>query len=421
METNTIGKFIAALRKAKGLTQRELAEKLNVSDKSVSRWEREECVPDLVLLPALAEIFGVTCDELLRGRRDPAGEQTAVGSSPKSEKQRKNLLTGTLRKYKNGCLIALGINAGGLIAAMICNLGFLRAWIGFFAACVFFAAGAVCQGIFLNNALSALPDDPEDREVNSCRMAFVRLAKTTFGTSLMVLAFHLPLLLLAEDTYMGLSGDSWLLWGLVFALGMLLLWALVCHFLNGWLVDRGICRLEPQAEEIFRHNRYWKRRCALLLLAAFLATGVLQAAANACWNPWELAKGTTFDNYEDFKAYMETETWYEGSGSLVHAPTDTVYYDMYGNEISREEALREELRISDGTEEGKVVCTYLHLNYNVVSIRQADTEDGLPVMVITGGDMHAARSKKRLINLAFLPLYAGELAALWYFYRKKRR
>ena len=69
MEKKTIGSFIAALRKANGLTQKELAEKLNVSDKAVSRWERDECYPDLTMIPALAEIFGVSCDELLNGGR----------------------------------------------------------------------------------------------------------------------------------------------------------------------------------------------------------------------------------------------------------------------------------------------------------------------------------------------------------------
>ena len=66
---NSIGQFIAALRKANGLTQQEVAERLNVSNKSVSRWERGECAPDLSLIPALAEMFGVTCDELLKGER----------------------------------------------------------------------------------------------------------------------------------------------------------------------------------------------------------------------------------------------------------------------------------------------------------------------------------------------------------------
>ena len=65
MEKKTIGGFISALRKANGMTQKDLAERLNVSDKSVSRWECDEGSPDLSLIPVIAEIFGVTCDELL--------------------------------------------------------------------------------------------------------------------------------------------------------------------------------------------------------------------------------------------------------------------------------------------------------------------------------------------------------------------
>ena len=69
MEKKTIGTFIAVLRKANGMTQQELADKLNISNKAVSRWERNECAPDISLIPALAEIFDVTCDELLKGER----------------------------------------------------------------------------------------------------------------------------------------------------------------------------------------------------------------------------------------------------------------------------------------------------------------------------------------------------------------
>ena len=47
MEQRTIGKFITTLRKASGMTQKELAERLNVSDKTVSRWERDDGAPDL--------------------------------------------------------------------------------------------------------------------------------------------------------------------------------------------------------------------------------------------------------------------------------------------------------------------------------------------------------------------------------------
>lgn len=92
MEQKTIGKFIAVLRKSQGMTQKELAEKLGVSDKTVSHWERDESAPDISLIPVIAEIFSVTCDELLRGEKSLS--QTAPSDlynekmlSEKGEKQ----------------------------------------------------------------------------------------------------------------------------------------------------------------------------------------------------------------------------------------------------------------------------------------------------------------------------------------------
>lgn len=113
MERKTMGALIAALRKANGMTQRELAEKLNVSDKTVSRWERDDSTPELALIPVLAEIFGVTCDELLRGeRRPPEERETAqAAESPKSGKQRQRLLAAGLSRYRTRSLISAGLAA----------------------------------------------------------------------------------------------------------------------------------------------------------------------------------------------------------------------------------------------------------------------------------------------------------------------
>lgn len=61
----TLGKRIAMLRKEKGLTQEQLAEKVGVSAQAVSKWENDVSCPDITLLPLLADILGVTVDELL--------------------------------------------------------------------------------------------------------------------------------------------------------------------------------------------------------------------------------------------------------------------------------------------------------------------------------------------------------------------
>lgn len=65
----SLGAFIAKLRKEKGLTQKQLAEILGVSDKTVSHWEREESSPDISLLKEIATVFGITTDELLSGEK----------------------------------------------------------------------------------------------------------------------------------------------------------------------------------------------------------------------------------------------------------------------------------------------------------------------------------------------------------------
>ena len=64
----TVANNIAQLRKSKGLTQLELAERLNYSDKAVSKWERGEGLPDVLVLSKMAEIFDVTLAELVDGK-----------------------------------------------------------------------------------------------------------------------------------------------------------------------------------------------------------------------------------------------------------------------------------------------------------------------------------------------------------------
>lgn len=70
MDNNKIGKFIASRRKKKGLTQQELGDKLFVTDKAVSKWERGLSFPDIELLIPIAELFSVSVLELLNGQKN---------------------------------------------------------------------------------------------------------------------------------------------------------------------------------------------------------------------------------------------------------------------------------------------------------------------------------------------------------------
>lgn len=68
MNPKTMGDTIAQLRKEKGMTQKELAELLNITDKAVSKWERNVACPDTALIPKLAEILDVSIEELMSAK-----------------------------------------------------------------------------------------------------------------------------------------------------------------------------------------------------------------------------------------------------------------------------------------------------------------------------------------------------------------
>lgn len=72
MDTLRFGAFVAQLRKEKGLTQQELAQQLNVTDKAISKWETARGFPEITLLEPLARALDVSLVELMRGERIPS-------------------------------------------------------------------------------------------------------------------------------------------------------------------------------------------------------------------------------------------------------------------------------------------------------------------------------------------------------------
>lgn len=70
MDKKSMGTFLTDLRKEKGLTQQEVADKLNVSNKTISKWERDEGYPEITILPEIARFYEITTDELLQGKRN---------------------------------------------------------------------------------------------------------------------------------------------------------------------------------------------------------------------------------------------------------------------------------------------------------------------------------------------------------------
>ena len=96
MDMNKIGTFIADTRKDLGLTQRELAEKLHISDKTVSKWERGNSLPDISVMLGLCEELHININELLSGERlskesyDRKAEENMINLMEENKKQKEN-------------------------------------------------------------------------------------------------------------------------------------------------------------------------------------------------------------------------------------------------------------------------------------------------------------------------------------------
>ena len=130
MDTQQFGKFIAEQRKAKGYTQKVLAEKLGVTDKAVSRWENGHGYPDIVLLEPLANELGLTIVELMQSERieiHQNAEEAISNAIDITISNRKTERTTTLFIYIVSMILLLGLSflqsipAYGVIAiAVIC-------------------------------------------------------------------------------------------------------------------------------------------------------------------------------------------------------------------------------------------------------------------------------------------------------------
>jgi len=108
-----MGNFLTDLRKERGLTQQEVADSLNVSNKTISKWERDEGYPEITMLPEIAKFYSITTDELLNGERlarETLTEETTV---------KKDV---SLEKYKTISLVSNTVSVSSFIVLFMCCL-----------------------------------------------------------------------------------------------------------------------------------------------------------------------------------------------------------------------------------------------------------------------------------------------------------
>ena len=401
MEKKSIGRFLAALRKANGMTQKTLAEKLNVSDKSVSRWEQDECAPDLSLIPVIAEIYGVTSDEILRGERVHRDSPVEEAISEKSEKQIERLIRSTVTHFQVRSLIAVGISLAGLLAAMICNFAFFRSQLGFLISCVFYLAAIVAESVFLVYSFSKIVGSEfEDESIHVAKKRLIRYFCVTVSTALTLFAFSLPLAIMG-DAHWGIPFGEWLWAGLPLGLLAVLMCLATSCFVSSFLVKKKIYSLSEREMESKPILRRLKRKVILtvivIIFVAYIVTLFLSQA-----NEMGEFTGTSYDNYAQFKAFIEYNPNMDPSDFPI---------DLEGNEYFEEIT----------GENGEVLCRYQPRNDSVCAIKYGSGEDRLPIVVYTNHDSDVENSIRSAIVTGFFVLTVVIITAGLIIYYGKRK
>ena len=144
MEPTRIGRFIAERRKALGLTQRQLAERLAVSDKAVSKWETGRGLPDVLLMPPLCAVLGITVNDLLSGER--------VGEGDYQKKAEENMMELMKQNAENKLRMAQSLTCGAVtivaVCALVCLASFLPLPVAARIALLAFAIATAVAGIW---------------------------------------------------------------------------------------------------------------------------------------------------------------------------------------------------------------------------------------------------------------------------------
>jgi len=305
MERKSIGAFLAVLRKAGGMTQQQVADRLNVSNKTVSKWERDESLPDITLIPALAEMFHVTSDEILRGQRMEQGERSEREQERQSEKTRlqaRAMIARTMNRHLSGTTIAAALLAAGMIVLFTVSYAVFKPVLGFGIFLILAMAALVMEFLSVNRARTALTGGEmiDEEDALSAEKEILRQAKGVFCAAAVLLVWALPLVLIRSDVYThsvvnlstylelvpGLAGVSVLVW---------LLAELIC------------VRIWPELREGYERTDRKLRRLytaagcgmALILMGAFVAM------VNASSTVTTTAEQTICVQFDDQAAYRE--------------------------------------------------------------------------------------------------------------------
>ena len=287
MNEKSMGAFLAALRKEKGITQRELAEFLNVSDKTVSHWECDENSPDLSMLPIIAEYFGVTCDELIKGER----KQQIYTASQFVSHPHVDRTTHNYRNFKISNILTAAVSVMFVILGV--GLKYLLAYFIFTQSANGVAFFVTLAGVFVSLVLTVIFNiifrntlNPDSDAFPKYRFAANRISSLN--------AYFAVFCLSLIPCFMRKHGFIFT----AIAVTLILFAELI-------LSKKGVLSTEKAFESKFKESIYLLRRsCAVLCTVLVVLGGGVHFFFSGVYYP--SPKNIVFTSAEEFKAYMET-------------------------------------------------------------------------------------------------------------------
>lgn len=434
MEKKSMGSFLTVLRKASGMTQKQLAERLNVSDKAVSRWERDECAPDLSLIPVLAEIYRVTSDEILRGQRlDPQSQNPDYDRS-KAEKQRNRIIRSTKTKFLCRSLVTVTLSLSGVLLAYILNAEFNKANAGFLVGCIFFVAAAVSLSIFLINGFGAVNDEEwQDSPVENCKGFMILASQWCMGIIAASTAFCIPLAGQSSVPFSDcvLSGVPWIL-------VLATVWLIISITISICLNKKGIVDLKQPLNEL--RLRCSRLLAVILVVLLGLQVGMIRFLNN---NKHLYAPHETHTDVRLFAKLMEEPKTEEGFSMYLDDDTNDVWvfyiedYDNYESLIihgyrsqtpymlHKDEILKELVPTDAERPDGKRSLSkeygyqFNHYNRTIAYYEINSEEDVVPIYTFTSQQLNEANRILVSINLIYSVAYALAVAVVFLIYNSK--
>ena len=398
-EKMSIGELISYLRRTKGMTQKELGERLFVSDKTVSRWERGESSPELSLIPAIAGIFGITTDELLQGKLNDNSQNSEknISRAVTNECELRAMLRNRARKYDNLSFISIGLTVLGILSAAICNIGLNEAYIGFFIAAAFISASEICQICFSSNAQSDTSgyDLCQSNIISESNMRFVKRGIYISIFNFSSLAFCLPLPVFCTYSNIGVSVDTWLFYGIIFAVVSLIISYLIYIIIvRDILIRKKKLIADDKIVERFKKDRKSLLKIlSVSLIIAFIFVILIVTANSIMYN--NIVEKKVFSSCEEFKKYVESQydKWYEeymSGDDFEYIGRPEILYDIViidpdsGGDGYDDEYMPSKVFGQIKDENGNMLCEYYYNPQLYHSILfNSQSSDKMPVTVIT--------------------------------------